>query len=76
MKTRNLKFSKKTISQLSDLEQKLIIGGDKELTTSFIQCTGWTCCTTDPEVPPFTTTTTEITMEPGCPPPPSLNCRQ
>jgi hypothetical protein len=44
MKRSKLNFTKKTISSLSEAEQKNLIGGEAPLSTSLIECSGWTCC--------------------------------
>ena len=53
---KKLDLQKKTVSVLSDNQLNAVDGGQNEqaVTTSWFQCTGWTCCppATVPAKPP------------------------
>jgi natural product precursor len=42
--TRKLNLNKQSISNLSKMEMQVIKGGVAAFTTSWVQCTGITCC--------------------------------
>lgn len=58
---KKLELKKKVVSTLSDTEKKLIVGGNAA-TTSYVECTGWLCCTPYTTVPYETTTVVECTL--------------
>lgn len=58
---KKLVLKKKTVSTLSDTEKKLIVGGNAA-TTSYVECTGFTCCTPYTTTPNPTTTIVECTL--------------
>jgi hypothetical protein len=66
-KRTKLDFNKKVISSLSDAEQKNVVGGDAPATTSFVECSGWSCCK---ETASLTLTTVLLSLANICADPP------
>lgn len=44
MNKKKLSLKKKTISTMSEIEQRLVKGGNAAYTTSFTNCTHFICC--------------------------------
>lgn len=58
---KKLSLKKKVVATLSDSEKKLIIGGNMA-TTSYVECTGFTCCTPYTTEPYDPTTIVQCTL--------------